>query len=297
MHSAVSDYRVQLDVFTGPLDLLLYLIRREEIDIHEIPIARITEPYLQYVRVLEQVDPNAAGDFLVMASTLLEIKSRCLLPSPPPEPPDADDSPQAVLVRQLLEYKRIKDAAAALERAADERARRFARRPAALPPELAGVELEDVELWDLVEAFGKVMASIGARPGVHEVRLAETPIEVYVERILTRLEPQGHCTFEALFEGRQTRATVVGILLALLELIRERRVSARQEKLFGTIHIFLLEDAPASAADPTAETPVGAVEDQCGVAGPARRTSAPPHGQVPPGGGQSVQEASDEQAE
>jgi len=137
----VSEYRVQLDVFTGPLDLLLYLIRRDEVDIYDIPIARITEQYLEYVRALEQLDPNAAGDFLVLAATLIELKSRALLPTPPLEAGDEAEDPRMPLVRQLLEYKRFRDAARALAASAEDRAKRYVRRPAELPKELQGVEL------------------------------------------------------------------------------------------------------------------------------------------------------------
>jgi segregation and condensation protein A len=140
-------YRVQLDVFTGPLDLLLYLIRRDELDIQDIQIARLTEQYLEYVRLLEELDPNTAGDFLVMASTLVELKSRALLPTPPLEAEGDEDDPQKLLVRQLLEYKRFKDAARALGSAAEERGKRYARQPADLPRELEGVELEEAQVW------------------------------------------------------------------------------------------------------------------------------------------------------
>jgi segregation and condensation protein A len=102
-----DDYRVQLDVFSGPLDLLLYLIRRDELDIQDIPLARLTEQYLEYVKLLEELDPNTAGDFLVMASTLVELKSRALLPTPPLAAEDDEDDPHRLLVKQLLEYKRF----------------------------------------------------------------------------------------------------------------------------------------------------------------------------------------------
>ncbi|RMF77911.1 MAG: chromosome segregation protein ScpA [Planctomycetota bacterium] len=256
-----AEYRVQLDVFSGPLDLLLYLIRRDEVDIQDVQIARVAEQYLEYVRLLEQVDPNAAGDFLVMASTLIELKSRALLPSPPIESLDDEDDPRAQLVRQLLEYKRFKDAARTLGSAADERARRYVRRPADLPKELAGVELEEAQVWDLLQAFGKVMTAIGRGPAVHEIEFDDTPIEHYAASIVDALKIDGPCTFQSLFSGRSSRAEVVGLLLALLELIRNRCVRAEQEKEFGTIYLFLLEEVdereefeePSASADHDAE--------------------------------------------
>jgi segregation and condensation protein A len=241
-----SEYRVQLDVFTGPLDLLLYLVRRDELDIQDIQIARLTEQYLEYVRLLEQLDPNTAGDFLVMASTLVELKSRALLPTPPLEADDDEDDPQRLLVRQLLEYKRFKDAAAALGTAADERSRRFVRQPADLPKELEGVELEEAQVWDLLSAFGRVMSSIGQGPDLHEITYDDTPFEEYATLILDALQYRGPMEFEALFADYPSRAEIVGLFLALLELLRKRRVRADQDSLHGSIYLFLLVEVPES---------------------------------------------------
>ena len=242
-------YRVQLDVFTGPLDLLLYLIRRDELDIQDIPIARLTEQYLEYVRLLEQIDPNTAGDFLVMATTLVELKSRALLPTPPLEVDEGDDGdPRSVLVRQLLEYKRFKDAASEMGRAAAERAQRFVRRPVDLPKELQGIELEEAQVWDLLKAFGKVMTAIGRGPTRHTIRYDDTPVELHIAEIVAMLEQDGPTSFQLLFDGRIERAEIIGRFLALLELIRAGRIRAEQDKNFGTIYIFLL----AEVAEPEA---------------------------------------------
>lgn len=265
-----EEYRVQLDVFTGPMDLLLYLIRRDELDIQDISIVGVTKQYVEYVKMLEQLDPNAAGDFLVMAATLIELKSRALLPSPPLEAAD-DDDPSAPLVRQLLEYKRFKDAARQLGSAADERAKRFRRSPADLPPELEGVELEEAEVWDLLSAFGRVMSSIGKGADVHEIISDDTPVALYSAEIVAALERDGPTRFFALFEGRDARMELIGLFLALLELILRKRIRAEQERAFGEIYLFLLdeptdpdkplvlrtdaEDAPPDVADsPTPET-------------------------------------------
>lgn len=259
-----EEYRVQLDVFSGPMDLLLYLVRRDELDIQDITILRVTEQYIDYVKVLEQLDPNAAGDFLVMAATLIELKSRALLPSPPLEAVD-DDDPRTPLVRQLLEYKRFKDAARRLGSAAEERSKRFKRSPADLPAELEGVELEEAEVWDLLTAFGQVMSSIGKGAGVHEIISDDTPVALYCAEIVAALERDGPMRFIALFEGRDSRMELIGLFLALLELIRRKRLRAEQEQAFGEIYLFLLDepvdpdeplvlrtdadDAPSDAAD------------------------------------------------
>ena len=228
----------------------MYLIRRDELDIQDIPIARLTEQYLEYVRLLEQVDPNTAGEFLVMASTLVELKSRALLPTPPPEPLQAEDTdPRSILVRQLLEYKRFKDAAEQLGQAAEERARRFGRRPADLPKELQGLELEEAQVWDLLEAFGKVMTAIGQGPTRQEIRYDDTPVELYAAEIEAALRQDGPTTFQTLFAERASRSEVVGYFLALLELIRTGRIRAEQDRNFGTIYIFLLEEQEALIAD------------------------------------------------
>ncbi len=266
----VSDYRVQLDVFSGPLDLLLYLIRRDEVDIYDIPIARLAEQYLAHLRMLEHLDPDAAGDFLVMASTLVEMKSRALLPTPPLEGLDEGEDPRAPLVRQLLEYKRFKDAARALGSAADERGKRYVRCPANLPKELEGVELEEAQVWDLLAAFTKVMTAIGHGPGEHAVRYDDTPVELYAGEILAILEQDGPTTFQALFARGFERIELVGWFLALLELIRTHRVRAEQELTFGTIYLFLLMEAdePAEAA-PDAQSGEEPATDAQSVAAPA----------------------------
>jgi segregation and condensation protein A len=244
-----ESYRVQLDVFSGPLDLLLYLVRRDEIDIQDVQLARLTDQYLEYIKLLEKVDPNTAGDFLVMASTLVELKSRALLPTPPLESEEDEDDPQVMLVRQLLEYKRFKDAARALGSAADDRRKRFVRQPADLPKELEGVELEEAQVWDLLSAFGRVMSAIGQGPGLHQVTYDDTPLAEYAAMILDTLEYGGPTEFQALFADHVNRAEIVGLFLALLELIRKQRVRAEQDRAYGTIYLFLLMEAP-EADDP-----------------------------------------------
>ena len=159
-----EDYRVNLDIYNGPMDLLLYLIRRDEVDIHDIPIARITQQFVQYVELIKQLDPNLVGDFLVMAATLMEIKTRMLLPAAPEGEEGEDEfaiDPRGELVRQLLEYKRFKDAAGDLSTAAQTQALQHARRPGALKLDSEEQDLEDVQVWDLMNAFTKVLESIG----------------------------------------------------------------------------------------------------------------------------------------
>lgn len=254
-----DDYRVKLDVFSGPLDLLLYLIKRDELDIQDISLVQVTDQYLEYVRVLEALDPDAAGEFLVLASTLIEIKSRALLPAAPPEAWDDEDDPQATLVKELLEYKRFKDAARELGSAAEERAKRFVRVPAELPKEMAGMELEDVAIWDLVSAFSKVMSSIGAGPRQHEVSYDERPLEYWADEMVETIRSTGVTKFHELFTGRRRRVEMLGMFLALLELMRNHRIRIEQEKNFGAIFLFLLEEVEEIDED---DTPISPVADE-----------------------------------
>src|SRR5438445_982246 len=152
------DYQVDLDIFRGPLDLLLYLVKRHEVDISEIPIARVAEQFLEYLRVIELIDVERVGEFLVMAATLMEIKSKMLLP-PSEDSTQEENDPRLELVRQLIEYKKFKDAPVLLEAQAERQLSRLARQPLELlaEPDPAVQPLRPVELWDLFSAFGRLM--------------------------------------------------------------------------------------------------------------------------------------------
>ncbi|MBI4579474.1 MAG: segregation/condensation protein A, partial [Planctomycetes bacterium] len=213
----MQDYRVQLDSYSGPMDLLLYLIRRDEIDIYDIPISRILDQYLGYVRLVEQLDPDAIGDFLVLAATLMEIKSRLLLPKPPPEE-GGDDllDPRADLVRQLLAYRTFREAAARLADRAELHAQRFGRPALDLPAGEGEVDLEEVQIWDLLTAFNRLLAAVGQAKATHDVRYDDTPVALHAADVLDRLEREGPTMpFERIFEGR-TRSEMIGLFLALL---------------------------------------------------------------------------------
>lgn len=248
------EYRVELDIYNGPLDLLLYLIKRDELDIYDIPIARITDSYMEFLHGLkglkdhQGLDINVAGDFLVMAATLMEVKSAMLLPKPPPDPnaPDASAAaeladPRYELVQKLLEYKRFKDAANALERQHQTHQQRFARYPALRgeegnePPP---VDLEEVQVWDLLSAFQRLMAEVGQRrPRYHEVIYDDTPIDLHAADIEDRLKREGRLSFRILIEGRKSRSEMIGVFLALLELIREKKILVSQGETPNDIQI------------------------------------------------------------
>ena len=279
---SMSDYRVNLDIYNGPLDLLLYLIRRDEIDIQDIPIARITEQYCAHVDMLKQIDPDLAGDFLVMAAMLLEIKTRMLLPRQEGvEEPEELLDPRSELVRQLLEYKTFKDAAGDLRQAALAQRLRFPRRPGDSVGVDESKDLEDVQIWDLVEAFNALLASVGQTPGDQEIIYDDTPIELHATDILDRLGRDGNMTFGQIFAGRTLRTELVGLFLALLELIRRQRVFVQQESTFGEIHVFLSPNPPAAAPEAAAQPQAAqaepvAAEQPAPVAGQAEPAEAAP---------------------
>jgi segregation and condensation protein A len=237
------DWRVELDVFNGPMDLLLYLIKRDELDVFDIPISHITRSYIGYLDVLRAakdehgIDIDTIGDFLVMAATLMEIKSAMLLPTPPsvsedgsPSTADQLTDPRAELIKQLLEYKRFKDHASALERQQKIFQSRFPRDPSVResktdePPPL---DLDEVQIWDLLGAFTKLMGEIGGRKRVHEVVDDDTPIDLHAADIEDRLQRDGAHTLKQLFVARRSRSEMIGVFLAILELIREKRIIAR----------------------------------------------------------------------
>ncbi|HRU05225.1 MAG TPA: segregation/condensation protein A, partial [Candidatus Brocadiia bacterium] len=249
---AGRDYRVSLDVFSGPLDLLLYLIKRDEINIQDIPIAHITVEYVKFLDLMSEWNVNMAGEFLVMAATLMEIKSRMLLPDPPPleEDEEEDGDPRLELVRQLMEYKRYKEAALNLADRADKRALRFSRPGERIEGEPQPVAVAGVEMWQLVEAFRRILEATGAE-AFHHVRIDHTPQEVYMARLEARARKEGRLKFLDAFEGVRTRPALIGMFLALLELCRLFVVRAEQASPKDDIWlVFIPEDQRTIAVRP-----------------------------------------------
>ena len=245
-------FRVELEIFRGPMDLLLYLVRKHEVEITEIPIAPITAQFLEYIELLRQLDLNVVGDFVDMASTLLEIKSRMVLPHGGEEGDELPD-PRDELVQRLLEYKKYKDAASMLDERSRSWQERFPRLSDDLPPRdrnLAEEELREVELWDLVSAFGRIMRDNQAAQ-MSNIVYDDTPIHVYMAQIQGRL-----CSARAASVSRScstracTNRRLVGVFLAVLELVRNYHVRTEQNDLFGQIWI-LPGEAAAAEIDPT----------------------------------------------
>ena len=283
-----NDWLVRLPVFQGPLDLLLFLVRRAEVDIHEIPIHTLTDHYLEYVRRLSTVDIDLAGEFLVMAATLVEIKSRSLAPAPteedadPSKPANSSEDPRAELIRQLLAYQKFRTAAEVLEARRREFAQRGAARVRAVALEETVVtdaavtsdadatqddavepddfELEDLHLGDLYAAFERIAASIDiTRIGDHMVEYDDTPISLHQDDLVDRLTRSGnHRLFlGTVFEGR-THSERIGLFLALLELVRQGRIRVAQDELDDPIEVTLTEergpDAPFAVGESPAQT-------------------------------------------
>lgn len=263
----MADYRVNLEIFAGPLDLLLYLVRKEEVDVYDISIARITDQYIQHIEMLKSLDIDLAGDFLVMAATLMQIKSAMLLPKAQPELMDEDDlsDPRAELIRQLLEYKKFKDAANLLGAAADEQKQRFAR-PNSIVDKLSGesepeMDIDQLSIWDLLEAFDTVCRATGMAADIQHIT-DDTPIDLYQIEILHRLQTEGQLTFEQIFERDGSRLIMVGLFLALLELIRDKLVSGEQAASASAIYLRALTDEPPEQAVQNAILAIGEIDDR-----------------------------------
>lgn len=241
------DYRVTLDIYKGPLDLLLYLIQENEVDIYDIPIAKITEQYIHYLELIKMLDPNIAGDFLVMASTLMEIKSRMLLPRPEGvEVEEEEGDPRIDLIRQLMEYKKFKEAAALLAERREEQMDRFGRgAPQRFEEDeepREARELEEVSIWDLLAAFDRVMRqTLRLRPTTIVDR--DVPVKQHIESILRMLRVQGIITFLTIFEACEDRIEAIGALLALLEMVRSKVVAVEQTAEESEITVRLVGEA------------------------------------------------------
>jgi segregation and condensation protein A len=243
-----NDLKVKLEVFEGPLDLLLYLIKRDEVDIYDISIERITKHYLEYIDTLQTLNIELAGEFIVMAATLLYIKSRMLLPVDQqlPEEEGDEEDPRLELIRQLIEYKKFKEAAEHLREREALREAMFPRNPAL--PDLAVEEnllIEEVGLFDLIHAFQKVLKRIESKQeDLREIFAENFTVGDKIEAI-SRLTASGvPLRFDELFSSSASRAEIVVTFLAMLELIRMKLLHVRQDANFGEIWIQRPCDAP-----------------------------------------------------
>jgi segregation and condensation protein A len=235
-----DDYKVKLEVFEGPLDLLLFLIKRDEIDIYDISIERITRQYLEYLQAFRELNIDVAGEFLVMAANLVYMKSRSLLPvdQQPPDEETEEDDPRWELIRQLIEYKKFKEVAVDLHAREMEQQQRFARVTNCSPElALAPLRLGEVGIFQLINAFQNVIKRVEARQDLREIFDDQFTVSDKIEVILRRIGGGGQLRFSELFDGIVSRVEIVVTFLALLELIRLKQVRAMQSDPLGEIEI------------------------------------------------------------
>ena len=254
--AAADAFPVRLENFDGPLDLLLHLIKRNEVNVYDIPIALITRQYLDALHLMEQLDLDVAGEFLVMAATLIHIKSRMLLPRPETAAGVEGDTedPRDALVRRLLEHQKYKAAAGLLHEREQVRAAQW-QRPDERVAEIAGEEIEpelEVDLFSLLSAFQAVVQRAKQRPKVF-LPPEQISVESRIEELLVRLSETEACGFEQLFSDADDRAGLIVTFLALLEMIRLKLVRVFQSGHFGAIRVYKRPrpaDAPHPIGDP-----------------------------------------------
>jgi segregation and condensation protein A len=257
--SQLDEIKIKLQSFEGPLDLLVHLIKKNKVDVYDIPIALITRQYLDYLGLMQELNLDVASEFLVMAATLIHIKSRMLLPRPETATGDPvdDEDPRDLLVRRLLEHERFKAAADLLHDRETLRGAQWTR-PDARVEAIAGDEYEpelEVDLFSLLSAFKLVLERARERPPV-PLPPEEIPIEVRIEQLLERLSETDACGFEDLFEDVNSRPQMIVTFLALLEMIRLKLVRVFQSAQLGAIRIYKRarpKDAPHPIHDPEDE--------------------------------------------
>ncbi len=241
-----EDYRVDLAVFQGPLDLLLYLIKKEEVDIYDIPIARITRQYLKYIEIMTELDLEIAGEFILMAATLIRIKTRLLLPRDEEDPDEAD--PREELIAALIEYKKYKEAGDILKDKALVEEQKYVP-PSAVEKIEGRVDLEPVTtLYDLVSAFRDVMTAKKVET-VHEVVTQEVHIEDRIRYVMSYMKAVEFTTFQQLFTDIPTKIAAVVTFIALLELVRSRRIAVYQSMPFAELRVYRGPEFDATKRD------------------------------------------------
>ncbi len=239
-------YKVKLSNFEGPLDLLLFLIRKEEIDIYDIPIASITKQYLEYIDLMKELDLEVAGEFILMAATLIQIKVRMLLPKAPEEVEELEDDPRADLVRRLIEYKRYKEVADSLCDMETRQQRFFPRSDFGWGRELSAEGaaeeevLQDASLFDLLTAFKYVLDHM-PKIDSHTVGSIGVTIEDQISFMKNRVAEKKRVLFRELMGELRERVTIIVTFMAILELIRTHQIRVQQAELFGEIWIVHVE--------------------------------------------------------
>ncbi len=234
-------YKLKLEKFEGPLDLLLHLIKLNEVDIYDIPIATIADQYVEYLNLMKELDLDVASEFLVMAATLMEIKSRMLLPTQPDEE-EAEEDPRFELIEQILEYKKYKELAGHLEERAEVESQHFQRNFKEEVDAETQEPIFEVSIFELLQAFKRVLEYTSVE-SFREIILEESSIEEMMDEVRALLRKKNNVLLEDIFHNRpKSKVGLITTFLALLELIRLKEVAARQSRIFGEIRIFALEE-------------------------------------------------------
>lgn len=234
-------YEVHLEMFEGPLDLLLYLIKKNDLDIYDVSISHITQEYLEYLDLMKELNLEVAGEFLVIASTLMQIKARTLLPSPPEEEETGPD-PREELLSKLLEYQKYKEAARFLEAQAEKFKDVYYRNAPHFGPEDKSL---DLDLFELLGTLKEILARAEISP--KEISREEFPIEEKVQKILFLLEGRPFITLPEIFADERKRLGIITCFLAVLELVKIQKVGVRQAQPFGEVRIYKRESVLAEA--------------------------------------------------
>ncbi|MFA6002611.1 MAG: segregation/condensation protein A [Elusimicrobiota bacterium] len=230
-------HQVHLEMFEGPLDLLLFLVKRDDLDINNIPIAHITTEYLSYLDLMKELNLDVAGEFLVMAATLMGIKARALLPSHGDEDEDLGPDPTAELKAKLLEYQKFKEAAKFLEKRADDFKDVFYR---GVPHFDDSEKALGLSMFDLLGSLREILART-VETGTHAVEAEEYPIEEKIEKIMFLLESRAGIVWEDIFADERKRRGILSCFLAMLELVKMQRIIVRQEGNLGKIMVYKKE--------------------------------------------------------
>jgi len=239
------NYKLKLDIFEGPLDLLLYLIKKDDIDISDIPIVMVTEQYMQYIDMMKMLDLDVVGDFLVMAATLMQIKSKMLLPPDPTEEEEQEEDPRDELARRLHEYKKFKEIAVTLKDKELERQDLFSRMVDEEEQEKIKKEAQEVyfeaNLFDLINAFSDALKKVPEEI-LHEIIKEEYTVEEKIHGILHALLDQSSLKLNEIFANAKSKVEAIVTFLAILELIRLKEIKAVQKRVFGEIEILRNKD-------------------------------------------------------
>jgi len=266
----MTEYKVQFEVFEGPLDLLLYLVKKEEVDIYEVNLTKIATQFVEHVEMMRQLDLDVAGEFLVMAATLMYIKSRELLPveQQAEVEGEGEDDPRWELIRQLVEYRKFKDAAGGLQTLELEQERVYRRQPER--PDLGPSPSQsspEASLFDLLSAVSQVLKRFQTQESPREIFEDKWSVSEMIEQLQTMVIERHTIRFSELFAATTSRSEVVVTFLALLELIRLRQVLAVQKDLFGEIEIHRHEitDAEPSPATSASIAPPPTLQAEASV--------------------------------